>query len=256
MPEEQPQNATSKLSPLMNLQFAWFLGHFITVISAVLFFFSIFSSSFVFFYKQAFLGVIISYGITIYKLFGPPEYNKKYWMKVCNDENIQYLILGIFWMISPPLLLLIIPYAFFSIFHVLEYCIDVLYPLYLPNPTDSQKALVEKIRNFVTNYQPISVQFNAKLEVCGIFPLLVFLVILRRASFIQPFIFALFLHFRYSTSPLIQKEFAQLRLVLDSKLLGNEKIPQGVQDVYVKVRDFVIKIGSYPIIDTNGYKKE
>jgi len=30
MPEEQPQNATSKLSPLMNLQFAWFLGHFIT----------------------------------------------------------------------------------------------------------------------------------------------------------------------------------------------------------------------------------
>jgi len=34
----------------------------------------------------------------------PPEYNKKYWMKVCNDENIQYLILGIFWMISPPLL--------------------------------------------------------------------------------------------------------------------------------------------------------
>jgi len=72
------------------------------------------------------------------------------------------------------------------------------------------------------------------------------MIFIRRASFIQPFIYIQFLRFRYVSSPLVQREFASLRLTLDSKLLGNDKIPAGVQNAYVKIRDFVIKMGTDP----------
>jgi len=200
------------------------------------------------------MGVIISYGIVVYKLFGAPKLNKMYWMKLTNDENLQYLLLAIVWMTSPPIIILLIPYAIFSLFHALEYGLNVLFPLFVPNPTDSQKGLAEKIRNFVNTYQPLSVNFIARLEVVGVLPLLILLVLCRRATFIQPFIFVQFLRFRYVTSPLVQREFAQLRLILDSKLLGNAKIPIGFQNAYVKVRDFVIKIGNDPNIGAQQKK--
>jgi hypothetical protein len=246
MPEAQTQNNTSKISSLMNIQYVWFLGHLTTVLCSVLYSLSIVYKPLNSFYKKAYMGVIISYGIVVYKLFGAPKLNKMYWMRLTNDENLQYLLLAIVWMTSPPLIILLIPYAIFSLFHALEYCINVLFPLFVPNPSESQKALIGKIRNFVTVYQPIAVQFNARLEVIGILPILILLVIFRRASFIQPVIFSQFLRFRYITSPLVQREFAQLRLTLDSRLLGNTKIPAGIQNVYVKIRDFIIKIGNYP----------
>jgi len=99
------------------------------------------------------------------------------------------------------------------------------------------------------------VQFNARLEVIGILPILILLVIFRRASFIQPVIFSQFLRFRYITSPLVQREFAQLRLTLDSRLLGNTKIPAGIQNVYVKIRDFIIKIGNDPNLASQQQRK-
>jgi len=255
MPEEQTKNATSKFSSLMNIQFVWFLGHLTTVLCSMLYTFSYIYQPFLSFYKKAFMGVIISYGIVVYKLFGAPKLNKMYWMKLTNDENLQYLLLAIVWMTSPPFIMLLIPYTIFSFFHALDYCLNVLFPLFVPNPSNSQKTLVEKIRSFFNTYQPLSIHFIGRLEVVGILPLLIILVLCRRARFIQPFIYVQFLRFRYVTSPLVQREFAQLRLILDSKLLGNAKIPVGVQNIYVKVRDFIIKFGNDPNLGSTQQKK-
>jgi len=246
MPEEQAQNKASKYASFMNIQFVWFVGHFITVFCSALYFLSAIYKPFSSFYKRAYVGVFISYGIVLYKLYGAPKLNKMYWLRLTNDESLQYMLLAFVWMTSKPMLVLLLPYALYSTFHVLEYIISNLVPQFLPNPSESQKALITKIRSIINTYQPASTQFVAKLEVVGILPLLLFMVFLRRASFIQPFIYIQFLRFRYISSPAIQREFASLRLTLDSKLLGNDKVPAGVQNVYVKIRDFVIKMGTDP----------
>ncbi|ORX44531.1 hypothetical protein BCR36DRAFT_334571 [Piromyces finnis] len=254
MPEAQA-NKTSKFSSLMNLQYVWFMGHLTTVLCTVLYIFSALYRPFMSFYKRAFMGVLLSYSIVLYKLYGAPKLNKMYWMRLTNDENLQYMILAFVWMTSPPFFVLLLPYAIFSLFHALEYIISVLLPLFVPNQTESQKALIIKIRNFINTYQPITVQFIARLEVVGILPLLILMVLFRRASFVQPFIFVQFLRFRYISSPLVQREFTSLRLTLDSKLLGNEKVPAFAQNAYVKIRDFVIKIGTDPNIAAQQQKK-
>jgi len=246
MPEEQTQNTTSKYVSFMNIQFVWFVGHFITVFCSGFYFLSAIYKPFLSFYKKAYVGVLLSYGIVLYRLYGVPKLNKMYWLRLTNDESLQYMLLAFVWMTSPPMLVLLLPYALYSTFHVLEYIISNLIPQFLPNPNESQKALITKIRNIINTYQPASTQFVAKLEVVGILPLLLFMIFLRRASFIQPFIFIQFLRFRYISSPSIQREFASLRLTLDSKLLGNDKVPAGVQNIYVKIRDFVIKMGMDP----------
>jgi len=246
MPEEKAKNTNSKFSSFMNLQFVWFLGHLTTVFCTVFYLLSAVYRPFLSFYKKAFVGVLISYGIVLYKLYGAPKFNKMYWLKLTNDENLQYMLLAFVWMTSSPMLVLLLPYAVFSVFHSLEYAINVLIPQFLPNPNDSQKALIAKVKNIVNTYQPAAIQFIAKLEVVGILPILLVMIFIRRASFIQPFIYIQFLRFRYVSSPLVQREFASLRLTLDSKLLGNDKIPAGVQNAYVKIRDFVIKMGTDP----------
>jgi len=245
MPESQPQNA-SKASSLMNAQFVWFLGHLTTVLCALLYAFSALYKPLMSFYKKAYLGVLISYGIVLYKLYGVPKFNKMYWMRLSNDENLQYMILALVWMTSPPFFVLLLPYAMFSFFHALEYITGVLFPLFVPNPSESQKALIAKAKNIINVYQPVTLQFIARLEVVGILPLLLVMVLFRRATFIQPFIFVQFLRFRYVSSPLVQREFASLRLTLDTKLLVNNKVPAFAQNLYVKIRDFVIKMGTDP----------
>ncbi|ORX83580.1 hypothetical protein BCR32DRAFT_291903 [Anaeromyces robustus] len=256
MPEQQqPQQSASKFSSLMNAQFVWFLGHLTTVLCAILYTLSPLFQSLTSFYRKAFMGVLLSYGIVLYKLYGTPKFNKMYWMKLTNDENLQYMLLALVWMTSPPIFILLLPYTIFSFFHSLEYAVNVLFPLYVPNPSESQKDLVAKAKSFISTYQPITIQFIAKLEVAGIFPLLLILIIFRRASFIQPFIFAQFLRFRYVSSPLVQREFTSLRLSFDSKLLGNDKVPAFAQNVYVKIRDFLIKIGSDPNLAAQQQQK-
>jgi len=133
--------------------------------------------------------------------------------------------------------------------------VSVLVPLFIPNQSESQKALITKARNFINTYQPVTVQFIARLEVVGILPLLLIMVLFRRASFIQPFIFVQFLRFRYISSPLVQREFTSLRLTLDSKLLGNNKVPAFAQNAYVKIRDFVIKFGTDPNVAAQQQQK-
>jgi len=255
MPEAQTTNKPSKISSLMNIQFVWFLGHLTTVLCTVLYVSSALYKPFMSFYKRAFIGVLLSYGIVLYKLYGTPKLDKMYWMRLVNDENLQYMLLAFVWMTSPPIFILLLPYFIFSFFHALEYIISVLFPLFVPNQTDSQKALIAKARNFINTYQPITLQFIARLEVVGILPLLLIMVLFKRATFIQPFIFVQFLRFRYISSPLVQREFTSLRLTLDSKLLGNAKVPAAIQNVYVKIRDFVIKIGSDPNVAAQQQQK-
>lgn len=248
MPQAEQQPRTSRFSSLMNIQYIWFLGHLTTTVCFILYIFTPLYAPLISFYKKSFLGVLISYGIVLYKLYGLPKFNKMYWIRLTNDENFQYMLLSMIWMTSPPLFFLLMPYGLFSFFHALQYMISNIFPVFVPNPSEKQKSMISSVQRFINVYQPAAIQANAKLEVLVILPALIVFIFLKRASIMEPFIYSQFLRFRYISSAMIQKEFANLRAAFDSKLLGNTKVPGVIQNAYVKVRDFMIKLGTDPNI--------
>ena len=48
-------------------------------------------------YRLAYLGAIVSYGVVIYKSFGGPRTEKSYLQRALMDENVQYLVIAMYW---------------------------------------------------------------------------------------------------------------------------------------------------------------
>ncbi|KAG1089984.1 hypothetical protein G6F42_019823 [Rhizopus arrhizus] len=92
------------LSLVKTLQFAWFSGHVLTLLGTVLYAITValFRAN-TYFYKLAYFGALLSYGVVIYKSHGKPQPNANYARKLVMDENAQYLLLALFWFFSAPI---------------------------------------------------------------------------------------------------------------------------------------------------------
>lgn len=52
-----------------------------------------------------------------YKSLGTPQLNKAYIQRALLDENVQYLLLALYWYLQKPIYITLIPFATFSLFH-------------------------------------------------------------------------------------------------------------------------------------------
>lgn len=105
----------------------WFLGHCLTLLSAILYGIGFFTSKF--FYKSIFVGVLISFGIQLYQKYLAAVVSKKQGTKkkslrnIFVDVNFHYFFIAFVWFLtsSSMKILAIPPFLIFSSFHILSY---------------------------------------------------------------------------------------------------------------------------------------
>lgn len=185
-------------------------------------------------YKAAFLGAFISYAIVVKKSLGVPS-SATWFTRALADENFQYFGLCLFWLISKPVGIALIPYWTFSAFHVATFIRTTVIPKFFPptpgvNGAPSQPSPIAKtIQSFVKKYYDPSMKLVAYVELV-IFARVLFGLILWRNSLLMPIVYALFLRSRYFQSPFTRQAFASL----DAAILQGLQHPQAAAFPQVK----------------------
>ncbi|ORX55572.1 hypothetical protein DM01DRAFT_1334965 [Hesseltinella vesiculosa] len=247
----RPSTLGERITKLMQtLQFPWFVGHCLTLLGT--FFYVL---SFITFhpsakpYKIAYLGAIISYGVVIIKTHGKPQLTQAYAMRLFSDENMQYLILSLFWFVSKPVEVSLIPFATFSLFHALGYVRQNIIPVMFPVPRSSnnspatwQANTQQRIKAWTGDNYSTAMRFVATAEVTIIMPWLI--LGLFKLRFMPIFLYSHFLRIRYHMSTYSRQAFAELRQTLDHTLLpptANPRIPAAVSQAYTTIKAMAIK---------------
>ncbi|KAI8375598.1 hypothetical protein EDC96DRAFT_495866 [Choanephora cucurbitarum] len=241
------------LALVKTLQFAWFFGHVFTLFGTLTYALSVllFRSN-TFFYRLAYLGALVSYGVVIYKSHGKPHPNAEYARKLVMDENAQYLVLALFWFFSSPITVTLIPFFTFSTFHALGYIRTNIIPNLFPRPANSgdaspawQAQTQQQIKTLTDKYYGAAMRFVAQSEVTVIALRLV--VGLLRLNFMPLILFAQFLRFRYHLSTYTRQTFTELRVKLDSLLLppsADPRIPPVATKAYITLKDLISRFGN------------
>ncbi|KAJ3154089.1 hypothetical protein HDU86_005014 [Geranomyces michiganensis] len=243
------KSISQRLSTLvLSAQFLWFVGHVTTVIQALSY---IVLARFGYGgpknYTKAFYGTLVSYGIIMYKAHGTPQFSGAYLQHLLQDENTWYLLLAINWALSKPLLVTLLPYLVFSLFHSLNYFRSEIAPVVLP-PAQFP-AITPRIQRsivwFVQSFQTRALRIVAYIEVFAIMPVLVFGIFLGWSSFMAPLLYSRFLVFRYNTSGLTKQAFAELKARMDAAA-AHPRVPPAVKKVYVVVQEKIAEMGEIP----------
>ncbi|KXS10297.1 hypothetical protein M427DRAFT_139726 [Gonapodya prolifera JEL478] len=214
--EKLPAPIQRVVALVLTAQFAWFAGHVLTVWYSV--WYILLRTPH--FYSRALLGTILSYGIVLYKsyhsTFTPSDPNFR--ARISRDENLHYVLLALLWYLSNPLFPLLVPFATFSLFHVLTYTRTHILPNISPSLSGTVSPTLLKI---VRDYQPVAIRAVAKYEIAVLTPLLIVGVFLRSVSLVQPVMFVQFLRQRWVFSATARQAVREVRSVLDGALNGS-----------------------------------
>lgn len=232
------------------LQFAWYVGHLITMVSTIFFALSyvrVFPKAYKFWYKLALFGVVESFGVLILQNIKKNGVNLGALIK---EDNFQYLILGlVFFVYSPYVLLTLLSFFLFSTFHVLTYTKHFLLPAL--NIPETHPVSV-KIGNFVASNNTRSMQLAALLEVYTFFLLFVRLLTFSRASLIQFVVYFVFIKLRFEKSAYTRNAFKSIEIKVED-VVNNLGQP-AVKNAWLNVKGVFGKIGAFHIL--NDYTKE
>ncbi|KAI8144460.1 hypothetical protein BJV82DRAFT_68836 [Fennellomyces sp. T-0311] len=238
---------------VQTLQFAWFAGHVLTLIGSALYFLSV-----VMFrasskpYTVAYFGALLSYGVVVYKTHGKPEFNAQYAQRLVMDENVQYLLLAMYWFFTSPISVTLVPFATFSTFHALGYVRSNIIPTVLPAPASTassssgsrpatwQAKTQQQIKSWTDKNYDKAMRFVAQIEVIGIMGRLV--LGLFRLQIMSIFLYAQFLRFRYHLSSYTRQAFTKLRIALDN-VAQDPRVPPVVARAYMSAKDMIIRYG-------------
>ncbi|OMH82286.1 Tetra-spanning protein 1 [Zancudomyces culisetae] len=274
-------------------QFYWWLGHVATFVFGTLFHLKALldPSSASKHYHRALLGSMISYGISIYKTYGAPQFNLQFLQRVMADENVQYSVLATTFYLRPSILdsntrygrdhyselsfnlpntsylyliVALLPFTVYSMFHTLGYTRQTILPILNPNISTELEAYrragssvslsttakaSQFISTFVSAYYSRVLSFVCTWEVAVVMPWCVFFALLFRISLLVPIFYFQFLRIRYVTSPSTRTAFTNVKAFLDKYLLpGNASpsIPPSVTRAYVMACDFISRFGQAP----------
>ncbi|KAI9249188.1 hypothetical protein BDA99DRAFT_590232 [Phascolomyces articulosus] len=253
MPASSLQDRVVNL--VQTLQFAWFFGHVLTLLGSALHLLSLVTfRSATKPYTIAYVGALISYGVVIYKSHGKPQLNTRYAQRLVMDENVQYLLLALYWFLSKPISVTLVPYATFSTFHALGYIRSNIIPTLFPVPPSTasssggnnnrpvtwQAKTQQGIKSWTDKNYDTAMRFVAQIEVVGIMGRLLLGVF--RLQIMSIFLYAQFLRFRYHLSSYTRQAFTRLRLALD-QVSQDPRVPPVVGKAYVTVRDMITRYG-------------
>jgi len=120
--------------------YVWALGHIVMLFGSayILFQTVLFRGTPKWTYKLSYTGALISYFIVVLKSLGTPRLDTVWMQRAFADENVQYAVLALYWWISKPIALTIIPFAIFSLFHTLTFIRTNILPKFVPPPPPAQ----------------------------------------------------------------------------------------------------------------------
>ncbi|GAA6026539.1 hypothetical protein JCM8202_002541 [Rhodotorula sphaerocarpa] len=230
--------------------YAWAGGHFAVLLGTV---FSLLGRG-AKAYKLAYFGALVSWGIVVYKSLGTPQANRAYLQRALLDENVQYLLLALYWFLQAPIYITLIPFATFSLFHALTF----LRTSVLPKPAAANRAsggsgaaqqqaqsagaqASKVIQTWVkANYEK-AMLFVAFVEVVLVFGRVLLGAVLFQNSLLAPLFFAHFLRLRYYLSPPTRQAFAWVSHKIDLYTVQNPKCPPPVSKAVQVVRELIIR---------------
>lgn len=247
----RPAVSKSKLSATVkSLQFAWYVGHVITVVSTIFYaltYLRVYPKSYKFWYKFAYLGVIESFGVLIFQSVKKNGLNLKVLIK---EDNVQYLFLGLaLFVYSPYVLLTLLSFFLFSTFHVLSYTKHYLLPAL--NIPDTHFVSV-KIGEWVTVNNNKSIQLASMLEVYTLFRLFLRVITFRQTSIVPLAVYLVFIKLRYEKSAFTRNAFKSVEIKVEDVI--NKTGQPAIKDAWIKAKGVFAKIGSFNIL--NDYTKE
>jgi len=238
--------------------YLWAAGHFILLLATLryaLAYITFKSVAYSFYYKAGFTGAIASYAIVCQKSLGTPQANAVYLRKALLDENVQYLLLALFWLRNKPIALALLPYATFSLFHALTFTRTTILPRFLPStpaPAGSgqppqQPQLARMIQLWVKGNYDRAMKVVAYTE---------FVLLLRvvlgaltfQNSFLTPIVFSYFLRQRYYHSQFTRDAVTHISAVIDG-YATKQGTPPIVLTIWTQVKQLVVRYGGSSVIE-------
>ncbi|KAJ5238747.1 hypothetical protein N7468_003366 [Penicillium chermesinum] len=245
------------------LQFAWFVGHvtllfsvFRYTVSFILF--NSYSSWARFSYRLAFVSAAVTYGIVVYKghfARGVQGSVPQILTKLISDENVQYLGMALVWLYSRQLILALLPFSVYSVFHVATYSRMYLIPTVYPpqtsgagspsspssKPAAKQSPLVETIGRFIKQYYDASMGVVAGLEILLLFRLILWVLLVVYLSFFRA---------RFAQSSFVQQAVRQVTARADASI-SNHNTPPAVRQGWETFKGIVGQV--YEATDIGRY---
>ncbi|KAK4227170.1 nucleoporin POM33 [Podospora fimiseda] len=257
------------------LQFAWFSGHAVLILCITRYAFSwirfnFYSRMAQFCYRLAFISAASTYGIVVYKTWRARQKTGAKQpggaLGYLSDENIQYLLMALIWLIMPQYPLALLPYGIYSVFHVATYTRANLIPTFFPpqklppsagavpngKPQYAPHPLADAIGSFVKQYYDASMSIVSSLEIALWARLLFGAIIWQRRSWILLAIYTGFLRARYAQSSHVQNSFAQLEARIDN-LIGAQGTPPAARQIWDTVKNVARQF--HGATDINKYPK-
>ncbi|CUM50388.1 unnamed protein product [Debaryomyces tyrocola] len=242
-------NTNQLVETIQTLQFAWFVGHVLTLWGIFLFTLTFIRSGsrfHRFWYQLALFGIIESFGILLYQLITKKALKVN---QILKDDNTQYFLLGsVLLLIRPYVLIPLLPFALFSLFHVLAYTKGYLLPIF--GMADS--GISKQIENFISKNNTKSIQVASLLEIYSFLWLTVRVILFRKRSLIPWVFYAVFLKMRYEKSIFTRNYFKSMELQLDEAV--NKINNPAVKDVWIKAKGVIRSAGGIYLV--NDYTKE
>ncbi|KAK5710318.1 Transmembrane nucleoporin [Elasticomyces elasticus] len=221
---------------------SWFSGHVVLLLTSFRYLFSYITLNYYsrwaqFSYRTAFVAAAVTYGIVVFKAFRAKQKSGKGMgspVQMATDENVQYLVMALVWLFTRQTPLALLPFAVYSIFHVLTYTRGMLLPTIQPPPPTpagqkpKSSALSDSIGGFVKNYYDASMSLVAGLEIALWFRILGAAVLMQKTSWIKLIIYTVFLRARISQSTFVQGMLHQLGARGDT-LAQRQDVPPAVR---------------------------
>jgi len=154
-------------------QFYWWIGHLLTLLFTVLTLVTF--NSVQLFYKLAFIGALMSYGIVIRSSHQEFNFSMECAARVFSDENFSYTFLAIYWLINEPVLVAMFPFALYSVFHFIGYFRSTILLTLYPNVKQELESKTQTpslptrlhftLGKFAEKYSVKTIQLASFLEV-------------------------------------------------------------------------------------------
>ncbi|KAI0016398.1 hypothetical protein F4780DRAFT_759645 [Xylariomycetidae sp. FL0641] len=237
------------------LQFAWFTGHLVLLMCTFRYLLSYITVNYYsrmarFSYRVAFISAAVTYGIVVYKTWrARQKVGAKYpggVVGMLSDENVQYLVMALIWLLAPQYPVAMMPYAIYSVFHVATYTRNNVIPTIQPNKAPAGTApgakpqggnpIADAIGAFVKKYYDHSMFAVSNLEILIFFRLLVSGFLFQKGAWVMLIIYTAFLRARYSQSSHVQNSFALFQARVDS-LVGAQGTPPAARSIWEGVKN-------------------
>ena len=156
--------------------------------------------------------------------------------------NTNPIVMALIWLFSRQIPLALLPFAVYSVFHVLTYTRSNLLPVLQPPAqpaSPGQKpppsAVSESIGKFVKGYYDTSMTLVAVLEILLFFRILGSVLILQKGAFLLLGFYTVFLRARYAQSSFVQQVVAQAGSRIDV-YAADQRTPPVVRSVWEQVK--------------------